>query len=309
MTAKNVHRLDGLEPDNLLAFLALIGLLRALEAVDSCESDTRMKVRARASWDINEFPLRPRLHLAKAMLQKDIVERAAKGVDILAAAYKFNGHEKLKLTPDQARTEMANAVKATDVERSALWAALTSYAATKDKGVERTPFCLLDVAQTSFLKTLVAVVSASKGRQEAIENALFHPWRWSDDTPSFRWDPIEDTRHAYRAFAPSDDKQKVESGANILAAIALPVLTVVPQQRGASVRLLVVGGASQRGVFTFAWPIWNQPASLSAIRAMLTHEDLWKLNGLKHLSVERVMLTQRIAPSRYNNFARARPLS
>lgn len=309
MTVTNIYRLDGLEPDNLLAFLALLGLLRALEAADSCESCERLKVRARASWNKNELPLRPYLHLAQSMSQKDIAEHAEKGIHSLAAAYDFNGHQKLKLTSEQARTELINAIYANDVERAALWAALVSDAATKDKGVERTPFCLLDVAQTSFLKTLLAVVSSNRGQHEAIERALFRPWRRSDETPSFRWDPIEDTRHAYRALAPSDDKQKVESGANILAAIALPILTVVPQQHGASVRLRAVGGASQEGAFVFAWPIWRQPASLSAIRAMLTHEDLWKIDGLAHLDVEHVMVTRRIAPSRYNNFTRARPLA
>ena len=33
MTAAKAHRLEGLEPDNLLAFLALLGLLRALEDI------------------------------------------------------------------------------------------------------------------------------------------------------------------------------------------------------------------------------------------------------------------------------------
>jgi hypothetical protein len=32
MEARRRHRLTGLEPDNVLAFLALLGLLRALEA-------------------------------------------------------------------------------------------------------------------------------------------------------------------------------------------------------------------------------------------------------------------------------------
>lgn len=309
MSATNVHRLDGLEPDNLLAFLALLGLLRTLEASDNSENNAEAKCRARISWDKNEFPLRPNLHLARAMSQKDIAECASNAIEALAGTYNFSGHQKLKLTPNQARTELSNAAKANDVERAALWAALVSDAATKDKAVERTPFCLLDVAQTSFLKTLLAVVSASNGRQDAIEKALFHPWRWSDEMRSFRWDPIEDTRHAYCALAPSDDKQKVERGANILAAMALPILTVVPQQRGASVRLRVVGGDSREGVFVFAWPIWNQPASLAAIRAMLTHEALWKTDGMAYLGVEQVMVSQRIAPTRYNNFTRARPLN
>ena len=35
MSAAERHRLVGLEPDNLLAFLALLGLLRALEGSSS----------------------------------------------------------------------------------------------------------------------------------------------------------------------------------------------------------------------------------------------------------------------------------
>ena len=31
MTGRETHRLDGLETDNLLAFMALLGLLRSLE--------------------------------------------------------------------------------------------------------------------------------------------------------------------------------------------------------------------------------------------------------------------------------------
>ena len=45
-------RLEGLEPDNLLAFLALLGLLRALEA-------SRPTWQPRAAWDVDNPPLRP----------------------------------------------------------------------------------------------------------------------------------------------------------------------------------------------------------------------------------------------------------
>jgi hypothetical protein len=45
-------RLDGLEPDNLLAFLALLGLLRALDT-------RRPDWHSRAGWDLNQPPLRP----------------------------------------------------------------------------------------------------------------------------------------------------------------------------------------------------------------------------------------------------------
>ena len=53
MTVGGTHRLDGLEPDNLLAFMALLGLLRTLE-------EARPGWRPRASWTVAEPPLRPR---------------------------------------------------------------------------------------------------------------------------------------------------------------------------------------------------------------------------------------------------------
>jgi hypothetical protein len=311
--AQTVHRLEGLEPNNLLAFLALLGLLRALEAADARESDSRMRVKARVSWSINAFPLRPRLHLARSMTQQDVAVHAATGVGILATVYKFDGLAKLKLTPEQARQKLIETARAMDelrMPRAELLAALISDMAVREKGktVERTPFCLLDVAQTSFLKNLAAVLSSINGQQEAIEKATFHPWTWVDETPSFRWDPIEDTRHAYRWAAPTDDKQTVEHGANVLAAVGLPVLTVVPQQHGSSVRLRVIGGANKGGEFFFAWPIWREPASLAAIRALLTHVDLWKNKALDYLGVDHVMVTRRIVPSRYMNFTPAKPL-
>jgi CRISPR-associated endonuclease/helicase Cas3 len=50
------HRLEGLEPDNLLAFLALLGLMRTLETA-------RPHWQPRAAWDVECPPLRPVLSL------------------------------------------------------------------------------------------------------------------------------------------------------------------------------------------------------------------------------------------------------
>lgn len=59
-SARRCHRLDGLEPDNLLAVLALLGLLRAIEADDRTAA---APLRPRAAWDLDEPPLRPVLHV------------------------------------------------------------------------------------------------------------------------------------------------------------------------------------------------------------------------------------------------------
>lgn len=307
--SRTVHRLEGLQPDNLLAFMALLGLLRALDTADAHNREPHQRMNAKVSWSIDRYPLRPNLHIGRTVTQQDVAAYADNGISILSSTYDFDGMAKLKLTPVQARRMLISATtNSLARERAELWAALVSDAAAKDEKVERTPFCLLDVAQTSFLKNLAVVVTSTDGRQDAIEKSAFHPWHWADDTPSFRWDPIEDTRHAYRASAPTDDKQKVEHGANILAAVGLPILTVVPQQRNTSVRLCAVGGSPTSRKFSFAWPIWNDPISLAAIRSLLVHPGLWNYDELKYLGVVLVMVTKRIAPSRYNNFTRARPL-
>src|SRR5215471_14762505 len=76
------HRLEGLEPDNLLAFLALLGLLRAIEAA-------RLDWRPRVAWDVEQPPLRPVLVLAEAATCEEISEAAAEGANRLADLYEF----------------------------------------------------------------------------------------------------------------------------------------------------------------------------------------------------------------------------
>lgn len=312
MTEPVDHRLEGFEPDNLLAFLALLGLLRALEA-------TRPDWHPRAAGQLDVAPLRPFLRLREPASREAVTEATAAGVRTLARAHDFGGLSKLKLSPGEARKRLASAVDEAldgDGTRAALWSALVSDAAAKPKSdaVERTPFCLLDVAQTSFLKNLAEVVSLDvmpgRGDRErqflhAIERALFAPWCREDDTPSFRWDPLEDSRHAYRWTAPADDKQGVEHGANVLAAVGIPVVTVVPSQRHREVRLQALGGEVSAEGFSFAWPIWHEPASLSGIRALLSHPRLRIPGAVAHLGVDHVKVARRFTPpgSKYMNYS------
>ena len=72
------HRLDGLEPNNLLAFLALLGLLRALEEVEPAWSP-------KVAWMVDEFPVRPELSLS-ARLPPDRPRKGKRAVGIPSAA-------------------------------------------------------------------------------------------------------------------------------------------------------------------------------------------------------------------------------
>src|SRR5690606_14725459 len=123
---------------------------------------------------------------------------------------------------------------------------------------------------------------------ECLAEALFAPWHRSDPTFSFRWDPEEDVRYALMAGGPTVETYKggTQHGANRLAAVGLATLSVVPSLRAGKVRLAVLGGSYEPVGFTFAWPIWRDPATLSAIRTLLAHPNLRESHGLAHLGVE-----------------------
>ena len=85
MTERSTHRLAGLEPDNLLAFLALLGMLRTLEHV-------RSAWRPRLAWTVDTPPVRPTLTVAAQTTEDGIVAAVAEGLTDLA-----NRHDSTRL--------------------------------------------------------------------------------------------------------------------------------------------------------------------------------------------------------------------
>lgn len=314
MNRMPIHRLNGLEPDNLLAFLALLGLLRAIE-------DSRADWKPRVRWTIHEPPTRPALHLRAAVTREQVAEAAAEGIRDLAPVHEFPQHN-LALSPEQAREELQSAPEGGD-HAAALWAALVSDKAQRpDRDtVEPTPLCLMfGQGHQHFLKRLEVVprtpAPGPEGRGksahpvseiECLLNALFHPWRRQDLTDSFRWDPVEDVRYAYRADDPSNrsTKQRTEHGANRLASVGLASLTVVPRRVGLHTRLGVRGGRRSRRQFTVRWPIWRDPISRVSIEAMLSHPALETAHTAAAFGVAEVRQAARISVGKFMNFTRA----
>jgi len=324
MKASTTHRLDGLEPDNLLAFLALLGTLRAIEKAQP-------KLQPCISWTVDEPPLRPCLHVAQALEREALAEAVARGVGQLAEAYDFGGRTDLNFTPQECRKLLAAAAEAAtprDRTRADLLAALMHDAAVKDgkdPAIDPTPLCLLfGQGHQHFLQRLTDVPRAAappprgKGRQaapvtaaQAIGEALFEIWHRQDPTPSFRWDPAEDVRYATMGGDPTDPAFKVgtQHGANRLAAVGLPALGLAARSRGSRVRTVITAGRRDgAGTFTFAWPIWQQPMGLRGIIALLTHPQLHTRDALAHLGVVDVLVVQRISVGKFMNFTRARPV-
>ena len=312
------HRLDGLEPGNLLAFLALLGLLRALE--EAAPDEWLPKV----TWSVDEPPVRPVLSLSAPVSVGTIAATAATGVTRLAGRHDFGALKDLRLSEDDAAEQLRAAVRSGDSYIADLWAALVSDAAVRErnkvKEAEPTPLCLMfGQGHQHFLERLSAVpqmasFSRGSGRNEevipptvCVAEALFVPWARPDATPSFRWDPHEDVRYALRATDPTtvSTKETTQHGANRLAAVGLTALTVVPERRAGKARLGILGGERTEGTFTLTWPIWRDPISLEAIRALLGHPNLDDRATRVALGVVDRQRTRRISFGRYMNFTRA----
>ncbi len=321
MTACTTHRLDGLEPDNLLAFMALLGLLRTLE-------ETRPEWRARVSWTVDNPPLRPALRVPEVVDKDAIAAAAAEGLDVLAQRHDFYGRTDLTLSPEDATRTLRRAAETTGRDRYAadLWAAMIcDVAVSRDgKKAEPTPLCLMfGQGHQHFLERLTSVPrrrgppDRGKGRSkltvsemDCLREALFASWGRPDATPSFRRDPNEDVRYALRARDPTDAKTKetTQHGANRLAAIGLSVLTVVPKPRHGQVRLAMLGGRRETdGAFVFRWPIWRAPISLACVRALLGHPGLESRETLAALGIVEVRQARRISAGKFMNVTWAVP--
>lgn len=330
MTESCTHRLEGLEPDNLLAFLALLGLLRALEAVDR-QSDADSKLAPRASWTTDQPPLRPVLYLAHAVSREFVTEAACNGMDLLMGSMDFDGRRDLNHSREECRhllMKASHGAASGETGRVDMLAALMSDGAVKDDKSDviiPTPLCLLfGQGHQHFLERLARVPAEPapppRGRgktavqlsaADCLGEALFHSWHRSDPTSAFRWDPEEAVRYAMMAGDPTDSAYKpgTQHGANRLAAIGLAALTIVPATRAGAVRPSVLGGRSAGNGFSFAWPIWRDPASLASIRALLSHPDLRAPERLAHLGVDSTMEARRIPVGKFRNFSRALPIA
>lgn len=321
MTENSTHRLAGLEPDNLLAFLALLGTLRSVE-------HARPTWHPRIAWTVDEPPVRPILTVSASATEEGIVAVVTEGLSDLARHHDFGQLKALKLSLDEANMRLRKAATG-DRYTSDLWAALISDAAIPDKKkaeeAEPTPLCLLlGQGHMYFMDRLASVPRRSTppargtGRRkvaipetECLRETLFEKWTRPDDTFSFRWDPHEDVRYALRATDPTDSKTKetTQHGANRLAAVGLSALTVVPRLRAGIVRLGVIGGNREPGLgFMFTWPIWRYPISLSAIRSLLGHPGLCRSTTWNALGVVELRRTRRISVGKFMNFTRAEPV-
>jgi len=301
--------MPGLEPDNLLAFLALLGVLRALETA-------RPDWQPRASW--KGPPWIAQLHLARPAQQGEVAEAANEGIKRLVRHFNVDGRKNVNFETDDYRA-YAKCVRDDTVGAALASSLAAEWPPKKAGGLYAAPLVMMfGQGHQNFLERLVDVPSGKlpnrlrrlksppdMGAFDKIAEALFEPWRRKDDADGFRWDPEEDQRYALRYGDPSSAGAALTViGANRLAAIGLLSFSTAPGER-----LQVLGATREDGQWVFVWPIWLQPLSRHGIEALLAHPDLLKgdLNRLGPLDVAEIFRARRIANGKFMNVARARP--
>jgi hypothetical protein len=317
-----VLTLYGIEPDNLLAILATLGLLRALDA-------TRPEWHSRVSWV--GPPWVPRLHVAAVTDEDGVSSAAAEGVASVAAHLDVDGRKNVDFERSEYRDWVRS--KAEDPVTLALAAALSAeWPEKKTGGLRAAPLVMMfGQGHQNFLERLVAVsrsdhASSSKDLATLhgpakIKEALFARWERRDATNSFRWDPEEDQRYALRFGDPGKAGAALTvHGANRLATLGLLSFVCAPT---GTTRLAASGWTGKE----FVWPIWTSALTLRAIEALLTHPDVCCVERTAHavdlvdqhetrprgvrlraLGVAEVFGAARVPNGKFMNVVRARPL-
>jgi hypothetical protein len=303
--------MPGIEAESLLAFLALVGLLRALEHAKP-EWDPHV------SWDAFR-PWRARLHVGASVTESSLAEAAGSAVAELVEKFAFDGHRNVDFEAEEFRTYLRNAQK--DETQASLACSLAAqYPEKRAGGIQAGPLVLMfGQGHQNFLDRLRSVPrgelpSALRKLKpppdlndpRKIAEALFAPWRRTDPTDAFRWDPSELQPYALRFDDPSSaGAAPTVHGANRLAALGLLSFACAP----AADRARCPGTRGAGESLEYVWPLWSEPQALHGVEALLSHPDILKgdVAAVRALGVFEIMTARRFASGKFMNVAWGRP--
>lgn len=280
--------LTGLDGANPLAYLAALGVLRALDH----RARLRGRVPPKLSW-VDEGHWHPVLHGVPhldAVIGELLEDKATWSDDpALLLAYDESG-EKLLDPRERAGNEATRdlkprpagmrqfiddiAVKAASEHTSTAIVELrrtldtvaaygSEFVQDDSKGNTKPTAFHFTAGNQEFLK-LVAGLQAGVGETELFE-ALRGPWLRQSTLPNLGWDATNARLYALRATAPAGDKKTSVAGADWLAFIGLGMLPSFP--RGA--RLMTTGVRGGWKDSNFTWVVWTAPATVRVSAALI----------------------------------------
>lgn len=298
--------LKGLDGGNLLGFLAAVGALQSVTAMEPA-GDWRMR------WQQDDGPWHPTLTGNTALAPAGLTQRLADYLrDADESALKIG--KNLTISPEHfrkcAKTAQDNA-NYSDHRQAAFIAAFGCENAADNKRQVIRDTALRTMAGAGhqhFLDTMLQTVNQTGS--EHLYRSLFAPWERKDRRLGLRWDPAEARRYALRWRQPSSEPATTERGANRLAIEALPLL---PTAISSGDRLLTTGFRQERrrGIY-FSWPIWTCPAGIAAVTSAMRLAELGKDPPdqaiLAPLGIAAVYRSWRVTEGKQRNFTPAIPV-
>ena len=293
------YSLKGIQPDNLLAYLAVLGLLRSLEF-------SKPEWQPKICWI--GTPLTTTLFITENVNNSVIVNFCDDGVKHLGANYDIIGDKKnIDYEKDDFRRLALNTRM--NRETAQVVSTLASDGVTKkvknEVRVKPTPLCvMLGSGRQNFLERLRKVPRA--GNSDDIQSTLFSPWEYTDEKQSFRWDPIEYRTYAHQFGDPSESRNKICTvhGANRLAAIGFGIFCSAPKSKNIS----TPGFTAYDYNTSICWPLTSVPSSLIGLLALMNHPSIVNKNLWPELAlygVTAIAKARRFQTGKYFNFSRA----
>jgi hypothetical protein len=305
----------GIRADNLVAFMAALGTLRA-STMFWPDLDPRL------AWSEQEDGWSATLRLNDAASQGEFIARLHAYLAAQSSAPAINIADDLTISSpdfhtilDCARSK-ANASARIEIDFLAAFGsdAVESKTGGKPTGnIADTSFRTMSGAgHQHFLGTMRTIIGGTT--EQHLKKALFSTWTYTDpmQNHSLRWDPNDDIRYALQWTEPSKDNDRKKRGcvwgAYRLAIEALPLFPTAPQAD----RLATTGFSNDRRDVEFTWPVWDQfidldtSASLVAL-AKLKSQSLDRVELAKR-GIQEIFRCRRITQGKFRNFTSARPV-
>jgi hypothetical protein len=297
---------SGLQGSSLLGFLAALGAFKTLAGLPNL-NDIRLK------WTFLGASYCPVLGLASAIAAEEIVEKIHSALRAIHGHYVITVDKDLKISCGVFRRLAIKAaddfLAKTDAMAAGMAAAFGCDAVGNDDGmIEDTAFRTMSGAGHQHFLEFINLL-AKETTQAQLREALFGPWRYHDPSPVMRWDSEDDRRYALRWDEPSKDPVRTVRGANLLAALALPLFPTVPLSNR-ELATTSFKGKGARGTY-ITWPIWQGWLSLDTVCSLLNLRELGgdaTTSSLFERGIYAIYRSQRITLGKYRNFTPAQAM-
>lgn len=295
--------LTGLDGQNPLAFLAALGVLRAL-------THARPQESVSLSWAVRGGVWTPDLHTGQEIDQEHLLDNL--DTKLLREATQhpiaFMNKED-KEDPPKSSLFRLRAGRSDQADRDALdWLSAMASDLAPDATSQ-----LQTARRDYFWGNLESVMRLTT--TDHLRRTLFSSWDYVDplDNQSLHIEPSEDRRHAHQWSQPSGDPDRKKRGgmlgANRLAIEAFPLFQSIAIGDKLSTRGFTGVRAND---IRWTWPLWDVRANLDVVASLLglaeLQHDSPDLRELSARGVCAVFRCRRILVGKTPNFTPAEPI-